>query len=358
MRPEGVEITGAAAENCDSPFCNAGVTGPRYGNGKVEDMLQIKRIEINTAVEENLAEASVEVRLWADAGQPAFLCAQLLSPDGGEADRILPVSVEEEMDFCMQISPVRLWNPEEAFLYDLVLELRDEKMQLLGTTAKKVGFYRWEEKDGARLLNGVRPVRRAFLAKGWESLSGEELRAYLAEKRRAHYNTVVAKKADRAKEEICLEYGICVEYENSRIEHDALAEQAARAEYRAALAGEDANRTARAEHAPANPDFELSVTQQGVLIENHCVYANASQYDLAYSLIHNGKILMDGRKKADVPPGQGRFVELPYPALWEPGEYLYRAALLQKTDTAWAQKGFEEAAGETLILNAFAGQPV
>lgn len=291
-------------------------------------MLQIKKIEINTEVEENLAEASVEVRLWADAGQPAFLCAQLLSPDGGEADRILPMSVEEEMDFCMQVSPACLWNPEEASLYDLVLELRDEKMQLLGTTAKKVGFYRWEEKDGARLLNGVRPVRRAFLAKDWESLSGEELRAYLAEKRRAHYNTAVIKEADRAKEEICLEYGICVEY------------------------------AARAEHASTNPDFELSVTQQGVLIENHCVYANASRYDLAYSLIHNGKILMEGRKKADVPPGQGRFVELPYPELREPGEYLYRAALLQKTDTAWAQKGFEEAAGETLILNAFAGQPM
>lgn len=290
-------------------------------------MLQIKDIDIRYTVEEDQKSASLEVVLRADAEGTAFLCAQLLAPDGGEADRILPVPVEERMDFCMQVSPVGLWDTESAKLYELVLELRDEKMQLLGTTARKVAFCRWEEKDGVRLLNGKQPRRRAVSAPdGFWKYTEEQLRSYLAKTRLAGYNTILARDARAGeKEELCREYGICLE------------------EGAGAPEREDA----------ADADFELSVMQQGVLIENRCVYTNASEYDLIYELLRGGRVIYRGRACADVPPGGERYVDLPYPQPKEAGEYLYRAALCLKRDAAWAKKGFEIAVGETVLSNAF-----
>ena len=292
---------------------------------------QITEIKIKNTVEgEN---GSLEVRIHARTGEPAFLCAQLLTADGREADRIFPVAVEAQMDFCMQAQPVQLWDAERVRLYDLVLELRDEKMQLLGSTVKKIAFRRWDAPD---ILNGKKIERRVKLAGKWERFGVKEIRNQLSQLKNAHYNTLRINRADASEawRELCLEYGIYLEETGP-------------------LSPEENAHAGQEWLCGATTDFALNVTQQGVLIENHCVFANASEYELHYALLHEGKTVYQGNMEADVPPGSGRYVEIAYPAPLEAGEYCYRAALRLKRDTAWAKKGTELAAGETAVSNIY-----
>ncbi len=342
-------------------------------------MLQIKDIKIRAAVEENLQSAFLEVSLCAngeeDAEPPVFLCAQLLAADGSEADRILPVRLEQKLDFRLQAEPVHLWDMERAYLYDLVLELRDEKMQLLGCTVKKTAFYRWEEKDGVLYLNGKKPRLRVICAPdGWENYTEEQICAWLAEAKRNHYNAVAAADLTQISEErkaMCLQYGIWPIESGQRgaynvrpieseqhVAYDARLTESGQHRKYGVQPIESGQRGAYdirpIEKTAEEPtEFELSVMREGVLVENHCVYASTSEYLFTYSLSYGGKTVCEGCLETDVPPGMDRYVEVPYPAPEQTGEYTYRAALCLKKDMPWAQRGFEVAHGETVLYNMY-----
>ena len=110
--------------------------------------MQITDIDIRVWAEKEGEMGNLEVTMRCSAPGKGFVCAQLLSEEDQEEDRIFPVPVEEEIAFCMQVSPVRLWDTERAYLYKLALELRDEQMRLLGCTVKKLAFQRTEKEQG------------------------------------------------------------------------------------------------------------------------------------------------------------------------------------------------------------------
>lgn len=340
--------------------------------GKVKDTMQITQINIHAQAEKEGETGNLEVVMHCDVPGKGFVCAQLLSEDGQEQDRIFPVPTEKEMDFCMQVPEVRLWDMECAYLYDLVLELRDEQMRLLGCTVKKIAFRNTKKEQGQLWLNGQKislrpwyctaedmravlemPSGRGETAPGRSSGETSEgclvgcrieencncpemrLRCWLAAIKRGRYNALLLQNSQpvrrrRILAELCLQYGL---YYEEKAETE-IAEMHS--------GGQDAG-------------FELNVTQEGVLLENHCVFANAAEYELRYGLFHDGKVICEGSLCADVPPGSGRYLELPFAALHEAGEYVYRVSLHLKRDMPWAGRGYEIAAGESLISNLFSG---
>lgn len=335
--------------------------------------MQITDIDIHVQAEKEGQTGNVEVIMHCDTREKGFLCAQLLSEEGQEEDRIFPVPTEGEIDFCMQVSPVRLWDVERAYLYDLVLELRDEKMRLLGCTVKKIAFRRVEREQEKLWLNGqcvfLRPwhCTEKELRETLESLqafrcfekkavcSREEtqsrsagvtpargpemlLRYWLAAIRRGHYNA------------------LSIAWENTKVQGEQLDRwQAMLAELcpEYGLYYDEEAKSEGVTAAPPGASFELNVTQEGVLLENRCSFINASEYELRYAIFRDGKTICKGSMCVDVPPKSGRYIELPFTVLQEAGEYIYRVSLHLKRDMPWAANGYEIAAGESLISNLF-----
>ena len=316
----------------------------------------VKEIEIQTAVTEDFGVGSLEVTVRMESAQDSkaayaeekgdvdkegmqkaffirseketlYLWAQLNDPKGGEVDRIFPVPAEDEIQFCMQADAPVLWNAECPHLYDLVLELRDGENRLLGCTVKKIAFRRWEETDGALLLNGKEPRLRVFPC---AEVTAENLTAC----KLGFCNTIYIPREKRTAQaqESCLEYGVYL-----------LTEEA------------DKKQKERNDTSERNPDFELNVVNQGVLIENKSTYINVNQYELYYSLRKEGadNFFSAGITAADIAAGASRYVELPFGRPNEPGNYIYRAALRLKEKTPWADQGAEIAVSESRIANLF-----
>lgn len=336
--------------------------------GKVKNTMQITHINVHAQAEKEGETGNLEVVMRCAAPEKGFVCAQLLSEEGQEEDRIFPVPTGEEIDFCMQVPAVRLWDMERAYLYDLLLELRDEQMRLLGCTVKKIVFRSAEKEQGQLWLNGQRislcpwvcteeEVRAVLEAPsgcpgtassrqlGAESAgcpaaencdcTERKLRCWLAAIKRGRYNALLLKPGQPAWRremlaELCPQYGL---YYTEEAETETAGTR---------TGGQDAG-------------FELNVTQEGVLLENRCVFTNAAEYELRYGLFHEGKAICQGSLCADVPPGSGRYIELPFAVLHEAGEYVYRASLHLKKDMPWADRGYMIAVGESLISNLFSG---
>lgn len=307
--------------------------------------MDISELIINTEVDKISGLGSLEVTVHADTGdkdlvriemEKHFLWAQLLDEDGMEVDRIFPLEVEEEVQFCMQAEAVRLWDGEKPYLYHLNLELRDEENRLLGCVEKKIAFRIWEIKNDVLFLN--EKAVRIHLEKDTELFCEPQMsydweravKEKLSDMKKRRRNALYLPKEYRTPvlQELCLSFGIYLLNEEK---------------YRAAGGLAEAEET--------EEDFTLEVIEQGVLIENHSQYINASEYDLYYELFDGEKILQRSVMEADVPAGTGRYLELPFIKPQNPGEYSYRVSLRLRKEEPWGKKGDVVAMGETRVSN-------
>lgn len=310
-------------------------------------MVRFGDIKIKTTVKEGMQTGELEVFVKAYPGhekaeetadrENIFLWAQLADEQGQEADRIFPLALQEQMQFCMRVEKPELWDAERCYLYDLVLELRSEKNGLLESVTKKIAFRRWEKTDGIRFLNGkavkfvIDSAGMADIYRGSGTYDGikekEMLGRTLTQMKLSGKNAWCVAKEDQSPLmcELCLEYGIY-------------------------LLGEmpDERQVKRTEEVCG---FELQVVEQGVLVENHCDFADADIYELRYGIWSEKEPIQRGKTKVKIAAGSSRFVELPFTAPREAGIYRYRAALCLEKDTLWAKEGYEIASGESLISN-------
>lgn len=301
------------------------------------DTSRIKEIKIKTETEEDGACGGLEVRVSVGEVQEAFLSAVLFDPDGQEADRILPVVAQPLTEFCMRVSPAQLWNPETVKLYRLLLELQDGQGNGLESADADVAFFIANVSEGEHCLNG-RALRLRAVKMLPDAVNGREAACERTEKRlkwlrgvkRAQYNAVVAPCADAELVRLCLKYGLYL------------------------ISGEDAApREAPPLPEHAGCEFALTVTGEGVLIENHSLFTNASEYALRCELLYAGERTCADEMQADVPPGSSRYLKFPFARTGKSGQYTYRAALCLKKDTCWASAGEEIASAETTLFQLF-----
>ncbi|TXK83708.1 glycoside hydrolase family 2 TIM barrel-domain containing protein [Paenibacillus sp. N3.4] len=65
---------------------------------------------------------------------------------------------KQDVELSVQVERPRLWSAEKPHLYTLVLSLKNEHDELLETESCKVGFRKFEIKDGLMQINGQRIV--------------------------------------------------------------------------------------------------------------------------------------------------------------------------------------------------------
>ena len=124
-------------------------------------------------------------------------------------------ALDGEEIYSWKVEDSVLWSAEDPQLYDLVLEVYNEAGELQEVVPQKVGFRRFEMKDGIMTLNGKRIVFKGVNRHEFSSVSGrhvseEELRKDLKTMKQNNINAIRTCHYPDASMiyELCDEYGI------------------------------------------------------------------------------------------------------------------------------------------------------
>ncbi|REE70477.1 beta-galactosidase [Paenibacillus taihuensis] len=102
--------------------------------------------------EAQLGTVTVEAQLYDSAQKPVLAQPIVVTTTLGASE------AEVEIDASAHVANPLKWSAEEPNLYTLVISLKDHEQQLLETISSRVGFRKFEIKDGLMLINGKRIV--------------------------------------------------------------------------------------------------------------------------------------------------------------------------------------------------------
>ena len=168
-------------------------------------------LQIRAIPDETLSAAALEIRTntW-DKGTVKIT----LSKDGETVIEDKKALDGEEIYSWKVADPV-LWSAEDPQLYDLTLEVYNEEGELQEVIPQRVGFRRFEMKDGIMTLNGKRIVFKGVNRHEFSSVSGrhvseEELRKDLKTMKQNNINAIRTCHYPDASliYQLCDEYGI------------------------------------------------------------------------------------------------------------------------------------------------------
>ena len=168
-------------------------------------------LQIRAIPDETLSAAALEIRTntWGK-GEVKIT----LSKDGETVIEDKKVLDGEEIYAWKVENPV-LWSAEDPQLYDLTMEVYNESGELQEVIPQKVGFRRFEMKDGIMTLNGKRIVFKGVNRHEFSSVSGrhvseEELRKDLKTMKQNNINAIRTCHYPDASliYQLCDEYGI------------------------------------------------------------------------------------------------------------------------------------------------------
>ena len=151
-------------------------------------------LKIRTLLDENYADAVLEAELKTEA--PAGSRAELTLTDGEETIAGCAFGISTgTTSAALPVSAPEKWSAEKPYLYDLDIEIRDPEGTVLERVRQKVGFRRFEMKDGIMLLNGKRIVfkgvnRHDFCAETGRAVRPETVRRDLITMKRNNVNAI------------------------------------------------------------------------------------------------------------------------------------------------------------------------
>lgn len=134
--------------------------------------------------------------------------------------------VKEEISLVKPVEEPNLWSAEIPNLYELLIELFDENGMTCEVISEKIGFRRFEMKDGIMCLNGKRIVfkgvnRHEFSSKTGRVVSREELLKDIMTMKQNNINAIRTCHYPDASliYRVCDEYGIYMIAENNMESH-------------------------------------------------------------------------------------------------------------------------------------------
>ena len=168
-------------------------------------------LQIRASPDETLSTAALEIRTntWGKGTVKITLSKE------GEIVIEDKKALDGEEIYSWKVENPVLWSAEDPQLYDLVLEVYNEAGELQEVVPQKVGFRRFEMKDGIMTLNGKRIVFKGVNRHEFSSVSGrhvseEELRKDLKTMKQNNINAIRTCHYPDASMlyELCDEYGI------------------------------------------------------------------------------------------------------------------------------------------------------
>ena len=168
-------------------------------------------LQIRAIPDETLSTAALEIRTntWGKG------TVKITLSKDGETISEDEKALDGEEFYSWKVENPVLWSAEDPQLYDLVLEVYNEAGELQEVIPQKVGFRRFEMKDGIMTLNGKRIVFKGVNRHEFSSVSGrhvseEELRKDLKTMKQNNINAIRTCHYPDASliYQLCDEYGI------------------------------------------------------------------------------------------------------------------------------------------------------
>lgn len=162
----------------------------------------IRDLRIRALPDESLQTAALEIRAESWGEGSAVFCLRRNGRICFEEERSLGGSGGEgtakdacTQTFTWQVDRPALWSAEEPNLYDLTVKVKTPEGRTAEVIGEKVGFRRFEMKDGLMTLNGKRIVfkgvnRHEFSSAAGRHVSVEELKKDLAVMKRNNINAI------------------------------------------------------------------------------------------------------------------------------------------------------------------------
>ena len=148
-------------------------------------------LQIRAIPDETLSTAALEIRTntWGKGS------VKITLSKNGETVIKDEKALDGEEIYSWKVEDPVLWSAEDPQLYDLVLEVYNEAGELQEVVPQKVGFRRFEMKDGIMTLNGKRIVFKGVNRHEFSSVSGrhvseEELRKDLKTMKQNNINAI------------------------------------------------------------------------------------------------------------------------------------------------------------------------
>ncbi len=150
---------------------------------------------------------------------------QIKMPDAHEV-RIKDMEEKGRTEVSYPVEHPKLWSAEIPYLYDLEITVYDEEGRLTEFIPQKIGFRRFEIKDGLMCLNGRRIVfkgvnRHEFSSKTGRAVSTEEIIMDIVTMKRNNINAVRTchYPDDTRIYHLCDQYGLYLIAENNMESH-------------------------------------------------------------------------------------------------------------------------------------------
>ncbi|MBQ9211218.1 MAG: DUF4981 domain-containing protein [Clostridia bacterium] len=151
-------------------------------------------LRVITTLDEHYQDAVLEVEVKATA--PAGSKAVLELWDGEKVIEGIEFIIQEEKTaLAIPVTNPRKWSAEIPYLYDLQIRLLNPDGEISEQVSQKVGFRRFEMKDGLMLINGQRIVfkganRHDFCAETGRAVTPEKIRRDLITMKRHNINAI------------------------------------------------------------------------------------------------------------------------------------------------------------------------
>ncbi len=187
----------------------------------------LRDLRVQTLLDDSCRDAVLDVRMLIDAKDGWTLRLELR--DGAEVVAAAqPQGTGETAAFCIPVTAPRKWSAERPTLYELLIQVSAGDGTLAEVVSQKVGFRRFELKDGIMQLNGKRVVfkgvnRHDFCGETGRAVSEEKIRRDLVTMKQHNINAVRTSHYPNhsALYALCDELGLYVIDENNMEAHGA-----------------------------------------------------------------------------------------------------------------------------------------
>ena len=156
----------------------------------------IADLHLKTLLDDSYTDAVLDLSVQMALDPSVGACSVSFElTDGGRLVASAACKAEASLHVQLPVKAPKLWSSESPYLYDLLLTVRDADGRVLEAVPQRVGFRRFEMKDGMMHLNGKRIVfkgvnRHDFCTDSGRVVPVETLRRDLLTMKRNNINAV------------------------------------------------------------------------------------------------------------------------------------------------------------------------